>query len=88
MTMMESPRSAHEINRRVRRIEMDHAPLEVTSWNLWESNGASWGREAMVRESAQTNAVPKATSSQADEREPRSWVVDLFLAVLLGLAED
>ena len=71
MTMMQqlrtpgAPRSAHEINRRVRQIEMDRVRLGVTAWSGWEAQGASWGDGAMLRQNAQTYAVPIAPVRQA-----------------------
>ena len=71
MAMMEqlrtpgASRSAHEINRRVRRIEMENVQLGVTAWGEWEANNAVQGYRAMVRQNAQTNAVPIATVRQA-----------------------
>ncbi len=59
------PRSAHEINQRVRRIEMGRLHLGVTPLSDREATGAAWGPGRKVRENAQTHAVAMGTLSQA-----------------------
>ena len=59
-----APRSANEINRRVRRIERDRYLSGLTPRSQWGPDGDAWGNGAMMRENAQTNSVPIATVSQ------------------------
>ena len=64
LLIREAGRSAHEINRRVRRIERDRLLSGVTPWSGREAGGAAWGYGTMVGENAQTKAVPVATVSR------------------------
>lgn len=72
MVMMEqiyiqgAPRSAHEINRRVRRSEMDHARLGMTGW---EAGGGAWSHGPMMGKDAHAIAVSLAIASQASRME-------------------
>lgn len=68
MAMMEqiyiqgAPRSAHEINRRARRSEMDHARLGMTGW---ETGGGAWSHVSIWEKDAHAIAVSLAIASQA-----------------------
>lgn len=68
MAMMEqiyiqgAPRSAHDINRRVRRSEMDRARLGVTGW---EGGGVAWSYGSIMGEDVHAIAVSVAVASQA-----------------------